>query len=132
MGDQTGRMTAVVAWAAKAEYAEKQYRHGDAQIAEAALIEYITALDALHAKDPDFLVAHAYWFDRMIAQARLARIRESTGDKLGAAEFMAAAVASCSNRGQTDCSEETIRGFQRRLDSERPFLGASPEPEGEG
>ena len=105
------------------------HQHIADQIAEAdclALKETLNEYLALLEKYKDFerglvLSRTAYYGDKMLTHARLARIERKLDNEREAGIQMKLAVEACKQRGWQDCSEEKIVSFARKIEEKNPI-----------
>jgi hypothetical protein len=105
------------------------HQHIDDQMANAnclALKETLNEYLALLEKYKDFergliLSRTAYYGDKMLTHARLARIERKLGNEREAENQMKLAVEACKQRGWQDCSEEKIVSFTRKIEEKNPI-----------
>jgi hypothetical protein len=122
-GGRAGHLTAELA-----EFT-LMYQHIDDQMANAnclALKETLNEYLALLEKYKDFesgliLSRTAYYGDKMLTHARLARIERKLGNEREAENHMKLAAEACKQRGWQDCSEEKIVSFTRKIEEKVPI-----------
>jgi len=105
------------------------HQHIDDQMANAncpALKETLNEYLALLEKYKDFehgliLSRTAYYGDKILTHARLARIERKLGNEREAENHMKLAVEACKDHGWRDCSEDKIVSFTRKIEEENPI-----------
>jgi hypothetical protein len=105
------------------------HQHIDDQMANAnclalkeTLNEYLALLEKYKDFERGFILSRtAYYGDKMLTHARLARIERKLGNERETENHMKLAAEACKQRGWEDCSEEKIVSFTRKIEEKNPI-----------
>ena len=86
-----------------------------------ALIDHLKHLDKYKDVKGSFISGTVYFGDKMLTHVRLARIEEHMGHHAEAQKHLVIAKEACAQRNWTDCSEERLVSFAKRLEEKYPI-----------
>ena len=86
-----------------------------------ALTDHLKHLDKYKDVKGSFISGTVYFGDKMLTHVRLARIEEHMGLHAEAQKHMDIAKEACAQRNWTDCSEERLVSFAKRLEEKYPI-----------
>jgi len=122
-GIRAGHLTAELAEFTLAhQHIADQMSEADCLALKETLKEYLVLLAKYKDFDRGLVLSRiAYYGDKMLTHARLARIEKKLGNEKEAGSQMKLAVEACKHRGWRDCSEEKIVSFTRKIEEKNPI-----------
>ncbi|MBI5639853.1 MAG: hypothetical protein HZA17_05445 [Nitrospirae bacterium] len=127
-GIQAGGLTSSIAELMLANnHMADQMTNANCQGVKQGINDYLKTIEKYKDNKDALITETTYHGDIMLGHIRLALIEDYQGNKEGYARHLAIAKEACSHRKWTDCSEQKLIWFSKRLEERNPMTCLSKE-----